>query len=298
MSHPFPDSSDATTSVVFLNGRWLPRHEAALDIEDRGTLFADGVYEVIRAFGSRLYLPDEHLTRLQKSMTGLRFPECRIDHLPDISLELCQRNNWTDAAIYWQITRGPARRDRRFPDSPKLTTLVMARADQPLDPAAPVSTLKAVLQPDCRWARCWIKSLMLLDNVLAAQAAADQGADEAIYDRDGRITEGTATNVFAVRHQTLFTPPPDSFILRGITRDRVLELAAHAQIPAVEQRLTPHDLLQADEVFLTGTTLRIAAVTQIDHHAIGNSTAGPVTAQLADLLNRDIARQCGLLISQ
>ncbi|MCC5831295.1 MAG: aminotransferase class IV [Phycisphaeraceae bacterium] len=286
---------DELDTLIHLNDRWLSRRDAAMDIEDRGVLFADGAYEVLRIYAGNAYLLDRHLARLKRSLEGLRFPPLGLDHLQDVTLELARRNHWPDARIYWQVTRGAAMRHRRMPDTATPSCMVMGWPDQPLDRPLMPKRLRVILQPDCRWSRCWIKSLMLLDNVLAYDEARTRGADDAIYERDGRLTEATAANLFIVRHGRITTPPADSFILRGITRDRIIELAQEANLTVREQTIQPTDLFQADEVFLTGTTTHVAAVTHVEDRPIAAGEVGPITQRLSESLESDIAAQCNVM---
>ncbi len=286
----------ADHSLVYLDGRFVPRSEAKLDVEDRGVLFADGVYEVLRAYGGRVYQAEAHLARLRRSLEGLHLPPpTDVERLIGITLELLDRNARPEATVYWQVTRGVALRDRRMPARPAPTVLVLTWPTGPLaGTEAALSCRRAILQPDRRWGRCWIKSLMLLDNVLAAQAAAGAGADEAIYHREGTVTEGTATNVFIVRGGRLVTPPTDGAILAGITRARVIELAAAAGFHLDQRHFDTSELATAEEVMLTGTTTNIAAVTHLDGAAIGRREPGPVAHQLHAALLDDIRQECGL----
>ncbi len=281
---------------MYLNGRFLPRSEARLDVEDRGALFADGVYEVLRAYGSRLYLADEHLARLKRSLAALHIQTtAEVDRLIEITAELLDRDARPEAQVYWQVTRGAAPRARGFPENPRPTVLVLS---WPIEPLAAheqhLAGVRAILQPDRRWGRCWIKSLMLLDNVLAAQAAAEAGADEAIYHRDGIVTEGSATNVLIAHRGRLITRPADEAILAGITRARVLELAVEAGLPVEQRPFDTGELAGADEVMLTGTSTNVAAVTHLDNRPIADGHPGPMARQLHAALIADILRYCGL----
>ncbi len=286
----------ADRSMVYLDGRFVPRSEAKLDVEDRGVLFADGVYEVLRAYGGHLYRAEAHLARLRQSLEGLRIaPPADVERLIGITLELLERNGRAEATVYWQVTRGVATRDRRMPAQPVPTVLVLTWPTAPLAVSeAELTCRSAILQPDRRWGRCWIKSLMLLDNVLAAQAAAAAAADEAIYHRDGTVTEGTAANVFIVHGGRLITTPADEAILAGITRARVIDIAAAAGLDLEQRHFNTTELATAEEVMLTGTTTNVAAVTNLDGVAIGSGEPGPVARQLHTALLDDIRQECGL----
>ena len=281
--------------LVYLNGQFLPHSEARLSVEDRGTMFADGVYEVVVFRGGQPLAIDKHLHRLGRSMGGIRLPATdAIDELPRISAELVQRNGYADAKVYWQITRGSAKRDHPIKLDLDPTLLVIAYPVPPLDLDAPAPTVTALLVEDERWANCWIKSLMLLPNVLAMSKARDAGADEAILHRNGIVTECSAHNVMIVRDGVLSTHPADRSILGGVTRDIVLGLACSLKIAAHERQFTTADLLGAAEVLICGTTANVAAVLRVDDQTIGNGQVGPVTAQLHQAMIDHVARECHL----
>ncbi len=280
---------------VYLNGRFVPRSQATLDIEDRGALFADGVYEVVRYYAGRPLAVREHIDRLRGSLDAIQLPPPpQVDRLDAISDELLSRNGLTDAKLYWQVTRGSAPRDHAYPDRPTPTLLAIAYPQPPLDPSAQPPAVRAILTEDLRWHLCSIKSLMLLPNVLAKNAALQAGAYEAILHRGGRVTEATATSVFVVREDQLWTHPADQWILDGITRRMLLDQARQAGMTALEQPFTTTQLLEADEVILCGTTNPVAGVVGVDDRMIGGGGVGPVTKRLHALLMRGIQDACGL----
>lgn len=280
---------------VYLNGRFLPRSEASLDIEDRGAMFADGVYEVISYHNGKAFALDAHAQRLRRSLDALAIahpPD--LDRFNELSDELVRRTGLLDADVYWQVTRGQARRSHAFPAETSPTRLAIVYPSKPLTTGGPVPVVRALLVEDQRWARCDIKSLMLLPNVLAKQQAIEAGAGEAIMHRDGRVTEGTSTSVFIVRDGALWTHPPDHHILGGITRSTLLTLAAGASMPAVEKHYTVQEMLAAEEVFLCGTTTMVAAVTEVSGTTISDGRPGPITTQLHGMLVKHIARCSGI----
>ena len=284
----------ANSPLVYLNGQYLPRQEARLDIEDRGTMFGDGVYEVVRYYNGRGLDVMPHLDRLRRSMRGIALdaPDDIAD-LPGISHTLIQRNDLQHAKVYWQVTRGPAPRDHAFPGTPTPTVLAIAYPAPAHDPDATCPSCTALLHEDRRWGDCWIKSLMLLPNVLAREAARRAGCDEAILHRDRHVTEGASTNVFIVNNGELRTHPADAHILGGITRDTTLKLAKQAGITVHERAGTTDELRAADEVILTGTSLPVSAVTTIDGARIGDGRPGPVARRLHAAFMQHIATQCG-----
>ena len=278
---------------VYLNGKFIPRSAAKLDIEDRGAMFADGVYEVIRYYAGQAFAMDQHQTRLHESLVAIGLtPPAVIDRLGATSDELIQRNGLTNAKLYWQVTRGSATRDLTFPVNTPPTVLAIAYPEPPLDRTAQLATARAMLTEDLRWHRCSVKSLMLLPNVLAKNAALQAGMDEAILHRDGTVTEGTATSVFIVNRGQVWTHPADQWVLDGITRRAVLDLSRKAGLSTLERVFNTQELLDADEVFLCGTTTHIAAVAAVDAKTIGTGQAGPVTAQLHKALIEHIRQAC------
>ena len=284
-----------TDPFVFLNGRFLRRSEATLSIEDRGAMFADGVYEVVMYCGGRPVAMDKHLLRLGRSMAAIKLPVVdAVDTLDSVSDELVRRNGYEYAKVYWQVTRGVAERNHLIDPSLTPTVLVIAYPLPPVDPKAPAPQASAILVADERWANCWIKSLMLLPNVLAMSKAREAGADEAILLRDGVVTEGSATNVLIVRDGELWTHPADRHILGGITRDIVLGLACRMKITCHEQPFGAVDLMEAPEVMICGTTACLTAVCTVDGKQIGDGQVGPVTARLHRAMMDHVARACDL----
>ncbi len=278
---------------VYLNGQYLPKGQAALSVEDRGTLFADGVYEVVRYCSGRPLAMAAHLNRLHRSLAGIELPAPpEIDQLPTISDELVQRNGMPDAKVYWQITRGPAARQHVFPASPQPTVLAMSYAIPAIDPHAACAAWRAILTEDRRWRDCWIKSLMLLPNVLARNKAAAVGCHEAIMHRNGIVTEASSANVFLVKDGELRTHPANCQILAGVTRQILIDLARELDYAVREEPFPTEQLLHADEVLLTGTTTDVAAIVEVDGQVIGDGKAGEVTQQLHRALLQHTLSAC------
>jgi len=277
---------------VYLNGCFVSRSDATIDIEDRGLLFADGVYEVVRYYAGQALAMDQHLARLRQSLAAIRLAEpTLVGQLDKISDQLVQRNGHQDAYVYWQITRGSAPRELAIKPGTKPTVLAMSYPAYPVTQDSHPQQVQAILAQDLRWHLCSIKSLALLPNVLARNAAADAGADEAILHRQAVVTEGTSSSVCIVRGHELWTHPADQWILGGITRQIVLELANKLGIPAIQQTYTVDDLLTADEVMICGTTRHIAAVVSVDNHQIGQGQTGPITDQLYHALIDSILKE-------
>lgn len=270
----------ANISQVYLNGQFLPADEARVSVFDRGFIFGDGVYEVIPVFGGRLFRLSHHLTRLEASLAAIRL---RNPHTPGewktIFTHLLAQGTG-DQSIYLQVTRGVAPRDHAFPPNIKPTVFAYA---QPLkySPAEQLAQgVAAVTTEDIRWQRCDIKAIALLANALLRQQAIDQGAVEAILVRDGVVTEGAASNIFIVREGSLMTPPKGPFILPGITRDLVVEIARTHQISCNELPVKTDWLRSADEIWLTSSTKEILPITHVDGRPVGNGKPGPMHARL------------------
>jgi D-alanine transaminase len=273
-----------TMSQVYLDGKFLPPEQARVSVFDRGFIFGDGVYEVIPVFGGRLFRLPHHLARLEASLAAIRL---RNPHTAEewktIFTRLMAEHRTSDQSIYLQITRGVAPRDHAFP--PNITPTVFAYS-QPLK-YPPVEQLMqgvtAVTTADIRWQRCDIKAIALLANALLRQQAIEQGAVEAILVRDNVVTEGAASNVFIVSGDRLVTPPKGPYILPGITRDLVVEIARTNKIACEEKPVGIEALRTADEVWLTSSTKEILPITRIDGRPVGAGKPGPMHARMFDL---------------
>ncbi|HEY84061.1 MAG TPA: D-amino-acid transaminase [Chloroflexi bacterium] len=273
MAHP---------DIVYFNTQYLSKADVKISPDDRGFLFADGVYEVIRAYKGQFFRMDLHLKRLARSLRELKIDGPSMGSIAEISDMLIQRNNLkdSDAAIYIQITRGAAPRKHAFPKSaPSPTVYLNAYTIQP-----PVEAwekgAKAITTPDIRWTRCDIKSVSLLPNVMASQAAAEAGAKDAIFIRDGFVTEGAHTNVCAVFNGHLQTHPTNNYILPGVTREVVLSLCAKLNLPVNETPIPAKSLPRADEIMLLGTSTEVMPIVQVDNWQTGNGKPGPITRKL------------------
>jgi D-alanine transaminase len=270
---------------VYLNGEYVERAHAAMSVEDRGFLFGDGVYEVVRAVGGRLIEAQRHWRRLARSLNGIlieRPAELDDDALSAIAYRLLDANDLTegDALLYLQVTRGAAVRTHHFPAATtRPTVYASASAFQPPD-ALRARGAAVITMPDIRWARCDLKSVNLLPNVLAKQQAVAAGKDEAIFVRDGTVTECSSANLFAVFDGEVRTYPVTNYILPGVTRDVVLEVARQLGVPVREVPVLADELPRADEVFFTSTTNDVMPVVEIDGRPVGSGRPGPVTQRL------------------
>ncbi len=273
------------SAIAYLNGEYLPLAKVCISPLDRGFLFADGVYEAIPAYNGRLFRLGEHLRRLHNSLAEIRL-ETNLNYAQWSALlsELVVRIGGRILTLYLQVTRGAAEyRDHCFPSKTPPTVFAMVSPLQPVPEALCRAGISVITANDIRWGACHIKSVALLANVLARQQAIDRGAADALLVRDGRLTEGTASNVFVVCNGRLLTPPKDQFILPGITRDLVLELAATNDIAYREQYLPREVLTEADEVWLTSSTKEILPVTCIDGRRVGTGVPGPLWRRMTDL---------------
>ena len=268
--------------LVFLNGRFVDGSEARVSVEDRGFLFADGVYEVVRVYEGRPFLIDPHMARLRDGLAAIRIAGVDVDAIPDIAERLLRDNDLAagEATIYIQVTRGQAPRTHAFPAEAEPTVYVATPPFRGQPAACFEEGTAAVTVPDTRWSRCDIKSIALLPNVLANQAAKERGAFEALFVRDGVLIEGSHSNLFGVRGGELVTYPACNYILDGITRRFVIALAETEGIPVQLGALPVEAIGELDELFLSGTTTEVMPVTSVDGHPIADGRPGPITRRL------------------
>jgi D-alanine transaminase len=268
--------------IVYLNGAYVDAESATVSVNDRGFLFADGVYEVVRMYAGRPFAMAEHMRRMREGLDALQIDASAVDEIRGVSDRLIRENDLgsADATIYMQVTRGVAPRKHAFPKGVAPTVLVIAK-QLALHPETFFSDgVAAITTPDTRWARCDIKSIALLPNVMANNAAHENDAFEALFVKDGVVIEGSHSNVFGVLDGTLITYPSCNYILSGISRDIVLKLAGEMGIP-VRLGALPYDRIhEAEEVFLTGTTTEVMPVTEVDGRTIGTGRPGPITMKI------------------
>jgi D-alanine transaminase len=277
--------------IAYVNGRYLPHREAAIHVEDRGYQFADGVYEVCEVRGGRLIDQRRHLERLVRSLGELRIAlPMSLAALGAVLHETVRRNHVRDGIVYLQVTRGIAPRDHAFPPaSTKPCVVVTARR---LNAAAAEKTanegIAVITVPENRWPRVDIKSVSLLPNVLAKQAAREQGAKEAWFvAHDGTVTEGSSTNAWIVtRDGKVVTRPANGGILRGITRTVLLEVLAGQGLELDERPFTVDEAHAAREAFVTSASQIVMPVVSIDGRPVANGAPG----LLATALRRDFHR--------
>jgi len=270
---------------AYVNGRYLPGARATVHIEDRGYQFSDGVYEVCEVRDSHIIDGQRHMARLRRSLAELRIPMPMSDRALGIVMRECLlRNRVRDGIIYLQITRGVARRDHAFPaPDTKPSLVVTARSlDRAANERIAVEGVAVVTVPDNRWERVDIKSISLLPNVLAKQAAREQGAKEAWFvDSSGHVTEGSSSNAWIVTIDgKVVTRPADRGILRGITRAVLLEVIKAQGLSLEERAFTPQEAYKSREAFLTSASQVVVPVVRIDGRAVGNGAPGLVATAL------------------
>jgi D-alanine transaminase len=274
---------------VFLNGRFVAKDQAHISVDDRGFLFGDGVYEVIRARSGHLFEGAAHFARFAAGLQALRLPAPPQDTttLQTVCGELLERNGLLsgDATVYLQITRGVAPRTHQFPNPVAPPTVYIAATPFTPSHAAQAEGVRAITHPDIRWARCDLKTINLLPNAWAKQVAIDAGAAEAVFVRDGVLTDGASSNVFAVIGGELCTPPLSTYLLPGITRRVVLALASALGLAPRERPIVSSELYAADELFLTGTTTDVTPIIRLDDRQVRDGAPGTVTRTLQRALH-------------
>jgi D-alanine transaminase len=261
----------------------VPREEARISPEDRGFLFADAIYEVVRFGAGRPYRLADHLERMRHGLTEVRIP-ADPSFFPAVASRLLAENGLEsdDALVYAQVSRGAAPRYHAFP--PEGTPPTIFAYARVTDPPPPPDGGRAILVPDERWGRCDIKSVMLLPNVLASQRAREANAIEAILVKDGIAWEGTKANLFAYAGGAVRTAPRGPRILPGVTRGAALEAAGALGLGIEERPLGVEELFSAEEVFLASTTLWTYSLVEIDGRRIGNGEPGPVATRVREAL--------------
>lgn len=273
--------ADFIDRTVYLNGGYLPISEAKVSVLDRGFLFGDGVYEVIPSYSGRLFRMQDHLDRLQASMREIRL-ELNYDFSQWMAILSPLLDSTKDQSIYLQITRGVAeKRDHAFPENPEPTVFAMCSDIKPV--AAVKTGIKALTMEDSRWEMCHVKATTLLANVLLRQQAVEQGCAEAILHRNGYVTEGAASNLFAVIDGILITPEKTAEILPGITREVVLELAKSNKFELSEEIISLEALRTATEIWVTSSTREIIPVVELDAVPVGDGFPGPLFQKMNQL---------------
>jgi D-alanine transaminase len=263
--------------MVFLNGKFMPIEEARVPVLDRGFIFGDGIYELVPVYSRVPFRMDEHLARLERSLAAVRIrnPYSRAEWR-EIILQLVAKQPFEDQGVYFQVTRGVAKRDHAFPKDSTPTVFIMAN---PLvnPPRELVERgAAAVTAADNRWLRCDIKSISLIGNCLLRQVSADAGAVETILFRDGILTEASASNVFVVKGGVILSPPKTNLILPGITFDVIVEIAQAAGLPLEFRDVGEAEVRAADEIWVTSSSKEVLAIVTLDNKPVAGGKPGPL----------------------
>jgi D-alanine transaminase len=281
--------------LIWINGKIIPLSEAHVAIEDRGFQFADGVYEVLRIYGGRMFALGPHLDRLARSCDGisLQMP-MKIEKLAGEMREFVERAGVRDGSIYLQISRGASLRNPVFPIKATPTLLFYVRSVVPLPGVGTGAGASLLSVPDERWHRCWIKSTALLANILARNAATEKGCDEAVFVDGEMLSECGSSNLFIVADNQLVTAPVGPRVLPGITREIILGVAAEIGVETQVRPLRRDAAVSANELFICSTMREIIWVSRWDGRTVGDGTCGAITRRLHQALRKAIANECNL----
>jgi D-alanine transaminase len=266
-------------ATVYFNGKFIPKEEVIISPDDRGFLFADGIYEVVRWYEGFFFDMNGHIARLKRSLRELRIKWNEADHFEDIAEKLIKQNklDTQPAMVYLQVTRGAAIRSHSFP-SPDITPTVYSYAwGFTPDLVAKKTGIKVMLKEDIRWSRCDIKSVALLANTISFQEACDKGLKECIFVRNGLITEGSHSNIFFIIDGTLFTHPESDYILSGVTRNNILRIAGKAGIKIREEAVHENMTSLIQEAFITSTSAEITPVIELGGNLLSDGFPGEHT---------------------
>ncbi|MBQ74937.1 MAG: D-amino acid aminotransferase [Gammaproteobacteria bacterium] len=264
-------------AIAYLNGKWQAPEEAKISVLDRGFMFGDGVYEVMPVYWQQVFTLDEHLARLRRSLAEIRItPPFSDDEWKDLFAEAIERSGEETAFVYLQVTRGvAATRDHQYPVGVKPTVLVTVTAAPMLERKS-VIPYRMVTKVDFRWGKGDIKVISLIANGLLKNEALDEGFDDAILIRDGLVTESTLSNLFIVKDGIIITPPKSKYLLHGITRKHIIELARSANLPLEERNISEEELADADEIWISSTGHEAWPVGELNGNIIGNGEGGVV----------------------
>ena len=264
-------------SLVYLNGEFKPIEEASINVLDRGFIFGDGIYEVIPIFNRKIFRFSEHMMRLENSLREIYMSNpLKENEWRDIFNKLIDSLEQANQSIYLQITRGVSRRDHDISIADKPTVFAMSR---PLEANNFSSGIKAITHEDIRWQLCNIKAITLLPSILLRHKAKEQEARETILIRDKYVTEGAASNVFVCTDDNILTPQRTSHVLSGITRDLIVEILMHNDLPIVEGSISESKVLSAGEIWVTSSTWEIVPVVELDDRLVGSGKPGPLWQQ-------------------
>lgn len=280
--------------LIWINGEVMALEQARVSVEDRGYQFADGVYEVVRVYGGRMFAAEAHLARLGRSAQGIGLAlPMPLDTLGEAMAGLVRRCGMGEGMVYVQLTRGTAPRNHVFGNQ-RPNLLFYGRALPALGEAGEGEGVKLWPVEDERWKRCWIKSIALLANVLAKNEAVSRGYDEAVFVEEGVVSECSASNVFAVKDGVLLTHPAGAKVLAGITRAVILEVAGALGIAVEERAVSEREMMSAEEVFISSTTREINWVSRWGEREVGSGACGAITLRLHRALKERVARETGV----
>lgn len=277
--------------TAFFNGNFIPKDEVRISPDDRGFLFADGIYEVVRWYRGFFYDMEGHMSRLKRSMREIRIEWPEADSFPSVATDLIEKNDLGEkpSLVYLQVTRGAAKRTHAFPtQAVSPTVYVFAWSFRP-ESELIGKGIRVMITKEPRWNRCDIKSVSLLPNILSFQEAVENGCMECIFVRDGIVTECAHSNVFFVSGNVLYTHPESNHILSGITRKNVLRIARQSGIPVSEIPLPESSLNKISEAFITNTSFEVAPVITIGDKVVGKGIPGPVTTLLRSKFHEELA---------
>jgi len=270
--------------IVYLNGAFVALADAQVSVLDRGFIYGDGVYEVVPVYGREPFRMPQHLARLQRSLDGIGLPNPHTDaQWSRVIRELIARQSFADQGVYFQITRGVAKRDHAFPKGVPPTVFMMSNPLPTPTREQVEQGVAVVTADDNRWHRCDLKTISLLGNVLMRQLAAEAGAIETVMFRDGFLTEASASNVLIVKDGTIVVPPKDNLILPGITYDAAMEFARDAGIALSVRPVPRAEALTADEMWLSSSTKEVLAITTVDGKPFAGGRPGPVFRRIWEL---------------
>jgi D-alanine transaminase len=269
-------------NISYMNGTFLPKDKIRISPDDRGFIFGDGIYEVMKWYGSFFFDQESHLARLKRSLREVRINWPEADTFPSFARELIKINRLEDrqALIYLQVTRGAAPRNHSFPDPEVQPTAYAFARETGQTNTDPGTGIKVILRKDIRWSRCDIKSVSLLANTLSFQEAHERGMKECIFVREGMITEGSRSNIFLVADGTLYTHPESGYILSGVTRKNIIRFAKESGIMVREVPFPEKDLGIVQEAFISNTSAEVTPVTSFESMLVGTGLPGPLTLQI------------------
>ena len=277
--------------TAYFNGKFIPKNEINISPDDRGFLFADGIYEVVRWYEGFFYDMPSHINRLKRSLRELRINWDGAEQFPSVAKDLIIKNSLENqpAMVYLQVTRGVAKRTHHFPRPEVSPTIYSYAFGFTPDKESKESGIKVMLKEDIRWSRCDIKSIALLPNTLSFQEARENGMKECIFVRNGNITEGSHSNIFFVIDKTLFTHPESNYVLSGITRKNILRIAQEAGINVREEAVPENRIRFISEAFITNTSAEVIPVVDLGGNTVGEGTPGKLTRQISELFDKELA---------